>query len=110
MFISNTEMPESPLSENPNSLGVLHFQAHSQFTVVQHTSKHTTPLIALNRRGHWSLLRTTWMYAARRAAPSARRDDVNVCCTSRGFLSLTWSLVCAEDDVNDVTYRTQPTL
>ena len=35
--------------ENPNSLGVLHFRAHAQFTAVQHRSKHTTTLIALNR-------------------------------------------------------------
>jgi len=49
MFISNSEMSQSPLSQNPNSLGVLHFQAHAPFTAVQDTSKHTTSLIALNQ-------------------------------------------------------------
>ena len=35
IFTSNSEMSQSPLSENPNSLGFLHFQAHAPFKPVR---------------------------------------------------------------------------
>jgi len=147
MSASTSEMSESPLSENPGLLGVLHFRAHAQFTAVQHRSKHTTSLIAHNRDclyvyiKQWDVrkpvVRKPWFTGGSTLSrpctvhscpahiqahdvtyctqptfsvclhktvrcPKARCQStrVNVCCSSRGFLSLTWSLVSAQDDVN----------
>jgi len=57
---------------------------------VQHTLTSSSAEISDHVVG--TSLGSTWLLVS-------AEDDVSVCCTSRGFLSLTWSLVSAQVDV-----------